>query len=545
MLSSDGSEDAGKQLCALHLSDIISVRKSSATRSCEFVVGDTDGAILVLRAPDEAEALSWVDKLMQAKNELLDAVRQLDVASSAEPHVVMVTAHDESTLGAFDSVVSRNVAFRAPFRLPFLTAQAGTEVLVQLNYGVLRLNGTDLDAAAASSRAADGGSIWVRATRLPGSGAGIVKRLQIQLRVAQEFDSCPVGVLHVLSFFGWVRGSPFVSTKGGPLPNYIGLLGRLLSQPGLNPSVLLCSLGLGLLACGVLRARTDGVASGLEGSLAAGLGTLVLAVAAITAARGGEVRRPAYRWKLTLLGFAWEDTPPASVGSPPGEASSAPRVPVRFVRMVRGEVESAAQWWSKTQAWRGAVRPERLLTDAPRPSYSSIKQTITHFFHKRDRAGRMVYYEVLNGPQGAFRALKAKGVSVDDVIDHMVFINELTYREIVKDYDEETSVPRIDGQMVKIMDIQSLGLGDVGGDVSAYFNKIAVSGVWGWVNCSICVYWGPPAICLCVHVFGFCLCLPRPSESTTRSDWTKVGLSVVTCFPLVCPALRSPLCHKA
>jgi hypothetical protein len=67
-------------------------------------------------------------------------------------------------------------------------------------------------------------------------------------------------------------------------------------------------------------------------------------------------------------------------------------------------------------------------------------------------------------------------IRASDVIDHMVFINELTYREIVGDYDEEGSTPRTDGQMIKVMDIQSLGLSDVGGDVSAYFNKIAAMG---------------------------------------------------------------------
>jgi hypothetical protein len=163
-----------------------------------------------------------------------------------------------------------------------------------------------------------------------------------------------------------------------------------------------------------MRARSLGFACALEGSLASGIGTLVLAVAAITAARGNEVRRSAYRWQLTLLGFAWEDAPVGALGIASAEVAQPPRgVPVRYVRMVRGDAESAMQWWQKTQAWRAAVRPERLLTDTPRPSYHDIKQTITHFFHKRDRAGRMVYYEVLNGPQSTFKALKAKGWTVD------------------------------------------------------------------------------------------------------------------------------------
>jgi hypothetical protein len=101
---------------------------------------------------------------------------------------------------------------------------------------------------------------------------------------------------------------------------------------------------------------------------------------------------------------------------------------------------------------------------------------MTHFFHKHDRVGRLVYFEVLNAPRDAFKTLKSQGWSVDHVIEHMMFNNEFCYRHLVKDYDDEGVTPKLSGQLVKIMDIQNLGLGDIGGDVSAYFNKISVMG---------------------------------------------------------------------
>lgn len=47
---------------------------------------------------------------------------------------------------------------------------------------------------------------------------------------------------------------------------------------------------------------------------------------------------------------------------------------------------------------------------------------------------------------------------------------------MLKDYDDEGSVATPTGQMIKVMDVASLGMSDVGGDVSAYFNKIGVMG---------------------------------------------------------------------
>ena len=47
---------------------------------------------------------------------------------------------------------------------------------------------------------------------------------------------------------------------------------------------------------------------------------------------------------------------------------------------------------------------------------------------------------------------------------------------MVKDYDEEGKPSKATGQLIKIMDVQKLGLSDCGGDLAAYFNRWVLVG---------------------------------------------------------------------
>ena len=473
----DGSEDVGKLITTLHISELISIRKTKGPSSPTVSIGDAEGGVLVLRAPSEVEASKWVDTILQTKNELLDAVRQLDLSAAAEPHVLLVTASCLATLGPYDVVVSRNVAFRSPFRLPFLSARTTSVLVLQLSHGTLRLTGMQLhDLALASAKDPDK-LLWVQAVRLPGSSYSS-KRLHVCMRVGVAPESCPVGILGIVSFVAWLRGAPFVPTEVLALPPMAAWCSEFMArQPSLRrPAIILACVGCCLVAIGVARARAEGAAAAIEGVLAAGTGALALALAAIARRKGDDVSELAHRFTLTLVSFSWTDDEPS-----PREPASAATValaacPPRFLRMVRGDAESALAWWAKTQQWRATVQPDRLLRDVPRASFVDIKADIEHFFHKRDRSGRIVYYEVLRNPRVAFKSLKEKGWSVEDVVEHMCFVNEATYRKIVDDYDEIGVEPTTRGQMIKVMDIQSLGLGDVGGDVSAYFNRVSILG---------------------------------------------------------------------
>jgi hypothetical protein len=469
-LAEDGSEDAGKLVVTFHLSDVISIRTragpGTAGRKSELQIGDSGGQTLVLRAENEENARVWANKVMAAKNELLDAVRQLDLEST-EPSVLMVTASDAATLGPYECVISLNIGFRSPFRLPFLTKES--VVTVQLTHGTIRLNGADLcaQAAAASRRSPDAddaddeGSYWVRALRPPGGVTGSNHRpLQVCVQVsAPQEDTVPVGVLYAASFWGWMWGAPLVDGNA-KLPGLATLLGRLAmtgAEANTVPGVL-GGLGAALLSLGVLRARSSGVVPALEGVLAAGLGTLVLALAVVTLAKRRETHQPAHRLKLTLVAFSWDTEAGTMSERSSGTQRDSPisaLCPDRFVGMVRGDVENALQWWQKTKAWRASVKPERLLQPGvPRNSYHDIKGVIEHYYHKRDRMGRLVYIEVLNSPRLAFQSLREKGWGVEDVVEHMMFLNEYAFRELLEDYDEEGVQPKPTGQLIKIMDIQ-------------------------------------------------------------------------------------------
>ena len=99
--------------------------------------------------------------------------------------------------------------------------------------------------------------------------------------------------------------------------------------------------------------------------------------------------------------------------------------------MTRNDLDQAAFWWSKCLEWRAANQE---LLQLSRPHYDAVKQEISHYYHKRDRYGRLVYYEVLDHPRRAFRNLHQRGISVEDVVEHMTFVNEYTHQIMNSNY---------------------------------------------------------------------------------------------------------------
>eukprot|EP00619_Florenciella_sp_RCC1007_P013275 CAMPEP_0205913912 /NCGR_PEP_ID=MMETSP1325-20131115/6873_1 /ASSEMBLY_ACC=CAM_ASM_000708 /TAXON_ID=236786 /ORGANISM="Florenciella sp., Strain RCC1007" /LENGTH=322 /DNA_ID=CAMNT_0053280873 /DNA_START=17 /DNA_END=985 /DNA_ORIENTATION=- len=213
------------------------------------------------------------------------------------------------------------------------------------------------------------------------------------------------------------------------------------------------------------------IASCIEAMLLMLIGTCML-IASVAVTKSESVHKPTCRFIMTLRAYSWGDL---AQDEPKEKAKVELKCPVRFFRMTRGDMEAANMFWNKTIEFRTETQPEQWL-GKPRPGFKLIKQQFTHFYHKRDKQGRMVYYEALNSPRNAFKELKTHGIGVDDVVQHMTFMTEFTHRVLNDDYDEVGKEPLKTGQLIKIVDIQSLGLGDVGGDVSQYFNKIGALG---------------------------------------------------------------------
>lgn len=500
----DSVSSAGKLVASMHLADIISIRRQPGSKS-EFSIGDTEGVTLVLRADDEGECREWMHAIMQTKNDLLDAVRQLDLGhANREPLIHRVVVKDQALIGVHEVILTSDASFRVPVQLPYLTPTPDSEITLHLSgEDTVKLSGADLkrhaaleqkrlaEADAAVARTAADGSdetavsaeekhveieddehpeSWVFATKLSTSALAR-KKLRVQVLVQADPVPCSVGVLRVLSLGKWLFGNTSAwSVDPEPASPLALQLQEWSSQHGVDFAAVLRCLGVALVAIALLRFQAMSLVASVEALFFTGLGTTCLMLSVILS-KGASLETMAFRYTLALRGYSWEELALRE------ELEAAEQLPVprRFLSMVRGDMDQAKVFWGQTVAWRAAVRPH-LALEKPRPDFELIKANLTHYYHKRDKTGRLVYYEALNAPRRAFRELARQGVSVDDVINHMVFMNEFCYNQLGTDYDQEGSEPTEAGQIIKIMDIQSLGLSDVGGHVSEYFKKIGLMG---------------------------------------------------------------------
>mmetsp|Transcript_61537 Transcript_61537/g.169102 ORF Transcript_61537/g.169102 Transcript_61537/m.169102 type:complete len:694 (-) Transcript_61537:218-2299(-) len=148
------------------------------------------------------------------------------------------------------------------------------------------------------------------------------------------------------------------------------------------------------------------------------------------------------------------------------------RVPKRWLDMNNGNVALAEEWWAKTMQWRAATDVESVLS-RPQPHFDVIKQGYEHFIAGVDKLGHPIYVDVIKSPNVVFRELKSKGVTVDDVIDHMIYLNEWMWRRWLDDYDGVGTKPDSRAYLLKIVDMQSIGMADTWGDTYDYFQKLS------------------------------------------------------------------------
>ena len=123
--------------------------------------------------------------------------------------------------------------------------------------------------------------------------------------------------------------------------------------------------------------------------------------------------------------------------------------PLRFIRMVRGDVDRAQEFWNQTVQWRQDTGVEAVLTQ-PQPHFDVIKREYPHFLFGRDKQGHPIYFDIINSPNKCFKALREQGVGVDDMVDHMIFLNEWMWRSLADDYDDVGTVPKKEGYLLKV-----------------------------------------------------------------------------------------------
>lgn len=145
-------------------------------------------------------------------------------------------------------------------------------------------------------------------------------------------------------------------------------------------------------------------------------------------------------------------------GVPPRPAQESD-VPERFVRGCNGNTEEARQRWKVTLAWRAENNVDNILNE-PQPDFKIIKQCYPHFFHGSSKAGHPVYYEQLGKINIA--RLRENGVTVERLLRYYVFLTEYLWNEIEPDPN---------GQLVTILDLEGVGLKDLGGEALDFMKQ--------------------------------------------------------------------------
>ena len=135
------------------------------------------------------------------------------------------------------------------------------------------------------------------------------------------------------------------------------------------------------------------------------------------------------------------------------KTGAAPPLSQRFLNADKGNVAKATARWEKTMAWRKENGINTIMR-RPHPNFAVIKQFFPHFYHLQGKSGSKVYIEksgVIN-----LKELKARGISLTDLIYHYMFITEFVWTYL--DPSEE-------GRSVSVLDVKGIGIKDVGGEV--------------------------------------------------------------------------------
>lgn len=135
----------------------------------------------------------------------------------------------------------------------------------------------------------------------------------------------------------------------------------------------------------------------------------------------------------------------------------------RFIAGCNGDVEEAKRRYAATMKWRKENGIDKILL---RPSrvFDDMKETFTHYTHKKDKYGHPVTYEFLGTQRKTYHDFLARGVSEDEAITHHVRLQEFLWSVI-------DSRPYPQGNQIKIYDIRGIGMSDLASDVVGYTKK--------------------------------------------------------------------------
>ncbi|GLD96750.1 hypothetical protein PINS_up005433 [Pythium insidiosum] len=139
----------------------------------------------------------------------------------------------------------------------------------------------------------------------------------------------------------------------------------------------------------------------------------------------------------------------------------------RFLEGCNGDVEEARQRYVATMKWRRSEMIDSILL-RPHPHFAALKESYTHFTHKKDRQGHVVTYEHLGYMKKMRDDFLARGVTEAEAIRHQVMLQEFLW-------DVIDPRPFPDGTQIKIFDIKGISMGDVSGDVFQYMKAMGMT----------------------------------------------------------------------
>ncbi|KAG7402269.1 hypothetical protein PHYBOEH_003528 [Phytophthora boehmeriae] len=140
-------------------------------------------------------------------------------------------------------------------------------------------------------------------------------------------------------------------------------------------------------------------------------------------------------------------------------------VPLRFINAEKGDEVKALERYNETTEWRREEGVDRLLEE-PSPHFQIIKENYPHYYHKCGKNGEPVYYE--KPGKINLKALKAAGLTLDDLMHNYLMITEFLWQVIEQDDNRKG---------ISVLDVDGIGISDFAGEAVEYVRKAAsVSG---------------------------------------------------------------------
>ena len=525
----DGDAVRGELIASLALNDLLSIHKGAPNGGLfVFLIQDTEYGSARFTSSSEEEINSWIQSISSAHNRFLHvATSRLDRLSSGHfPDLISLRFSDTQSLGNeewYNWSLLRPQLWEHSLNLPGSVGAArieGMELRVHFSHGVLLLNGTELEdlcdsntqtiAAAvgyeseeeediSSLRRRDGAS-WrmVEPNEPPGLQSGFV--LVIALVVTRNVAD--------------LATESFISSGSRDHAQRLPTSGSTTRSSGLKVDAShALAIWVGALFVAVQTSMELGQWAAILWTLYVGAAVICLVTKStlsinlpvgISVKPTGNGRQLSQNHTFTIqfIDHQWlhEDDPRLSgivdrherpeakandefetgslsaqgfvVGVTSSSEASLP-LPERFVKGCSGNLAMARQAWEKTVAWRQENDIKNIL-NCPQPHFETIKGLFENYFCGVDRLGHPVEVLVLNSPASTFKNLASRGITTDAVVAHQTFVHEFMWKEHFCDDDVPGVCPNPCASTLKIVDVQAVGLGDVGGLVADYFKKMQV-----------------------------------------------------------------------